>query len=452
MKTKLNFLFAILILKFFLPHYENFELLGKTGNHCQNIKSSWVRNVKNEYSMQLNLSDTVIRKEFNEDECTFANRAEYGIFIPGSSSSLQGVLVLQHGCTMEQFGITKPYDIQYQTFAKKWNLAIVETALHGDCHIWNEPKSGSAAALFKILEETGRQCGHPGMESLPLLLWGHSAGGYWTLAMLRDFPERILGAVCYSAAGNPQWDYNETAAKVPLLLRHAGTDDGVPEILCWATATHSFLKLREMDAPVSIAHNKGQNHNFSYIRYITIPFFESVLTQRLPIVKGGTIRDIDPDNRWLGDTLTLQIFPESTFQGDQKSMCLFPDESIAKKWQEYVQTGTVKDHTPPLAPTKLNYTACQDHWLIEWEAEADIESGIQKFNVYVDDQLSGYVPSEGVFQHFDTNGDNTYPVMPTQMMFTLPFGSPKPVKIGIETVNHFNLTSERAELYIHITN
>ena len=412
----------------------------------------WGDDVDLQLTAQTVSSDTIIRRELTGDACTFANRAEYGIFIPGANRSLQAILVLQHGCTMEQFGITKPYDLQYQAFAKKWNLAIVETALYGDCHTWKEPKSGSTAALFKIIEETGRECGHPEMESLPLLLWGHSAGGYWTLAMLRDHPERILGAVCYSAAGDPQWDYTERASKVPLLLRHAGADDGVPEILCWATATHSFLILREMDAPISIVHNKGQNHNFSYIRYITIPFFESVLTQRLLKVNEGTIRDIDHNNRWLGDTLTLQIYPESTVKGDQKSMCLFPDENIAKIWQEYVQTGTVKDHTPPPAPTNLHYSACQDHWLIEWEADADIESGIRKFNIYVDDQLSGCVPSEGVFQHFDTNGDNTNPVIPPQKMFTVPFGSTLPVKIGIETVNHFDLTSEKTEIYIHETN
>ncbi len=39
--------------------------------------------------------------------------------------------ILSLGYGMEQFGITRPYDLQYQALAKKWNLAILETALHG---------------------------------------------------------------------------------------------------------------------------------------------------------------------------------------------------------------------------------------------------------------------------------------------------------------------------------
>ena len=101
---------------------------------------------------------------------TFANPAEYGIYIPTRTAPLQGVLVLQHGCGMEQFGITKPYDLQYRAFARKWNLAIIETALYGNCGGWRSPESGTGDALLKVLNDAGVASNHPELKTVPWLL------------------------------------------------------------------------------------------------------------------------------------------------------------------------------------------------------------------------------------------------------------------------------------------
>lgn len=393
-----------------------------------------------------NRKDTIFKIVLEGKDCPFAHRAEYGVYIPEVSCPLQGVLILQHGCTMEQFGITKPYDLQYQAFARKWNLAILETALYGDCHIWNEPNSGSGAAIFKILEQIASQSRHPELKNIPWLLWGHSAGGYWALAMLRDYPERILAVASYSAAWNPKWDYPRETAKVPLLLRHAGANDGTPEILCWETASNTFRKLRGMGAPVIIAHNKDQNHNFSYFRYMAIPFFEATMKKRLPAVGFNAPRDLDPDHTWLGDTLSLDIYRETDYTGDKSGMCIFPDELTAKNWQEYVSTGTVVDKTPPPAPYNLRVKKDNDKIEVTWEADADIESGILKFNIYKDNVLVGILPETGAYQSFDTNGDNTIPVKAPDKKFVIMGTRNVKTKISVETVNHFNLVSKRATI------
>ena len=393
-----------------------------------------------------NRNDTIFKIVLEGEDCPFAHRAEYGIYIPEGSGPLQGVLILQHGCTMEQFGITRPYDIQYQALAKKWNLAILETALYGDCHIWNEPKSGSGAAIFKVLEQISSQSGHPELKTVPWLLWGHSAGGYWTLAMLRDYPERILAIASYSAAMNPQWEYTAEAAKVPLLLRHAGANDGSPEILCWKTALNTFHKLRKMDAPVIIAHNEGQNHNFSYLRYMVIPFFEATLRKRLPVDCSPTLRDINPNDTWLGDTLSLKVYRELDYTGSKSNMCVFPDELTARNWQEFVSTGTVVDKTPPPAPWNLRVKRAADMLEVTWEADADIESGILKFNIYKNGVLVGALPETGFYQLFDTNGDNTIPVKVPDKKFVIREAGNVKTTISIETVNHFNLVSEKATI------
>ncbi len=392
-------------------------------------------------------NDTVFRITLQGASYPFANPAEYGIYIPTRTEKLQGVLVIQHGCGMEQFGITKPYDLQYRAFARKWNLAIIETALYGNCGGWRSPESGTGDALLKVLNDAGVASNHPELKTVPWLLWGHSGGGHWVLGMVKTYPHRIMAAVCYSPAFDPQWTYPAAAANVPLLTRHAGANDANDEgVLCQATSINAFSKLRSINAPVSIALNETQNHNFSYIRYMAIPFYEAVMKQRLPINGATTMNNLDVTKTWLGDTLTHELYQEASYTGDKKSLCVFPDEATAKNWKEYVTTGTVVDKTPPPPPTNLKITKSGADIEVSWSAEADIESGILRFEIFKDGTLIGHLPSVGAYQTFDTNGDNTLPTEVPAMKYKIMGGAASNASISIRTVNHFNLASEKTEI------
>lgn len=380
------------------------------------------------------------------EECSFANYAEYGCYIPPALKHVNGVLVLQHGCGMERFGITRSYDLQYRAFADKWGLAVIETALHGDCAVWHHPESGSAEAFMKVLDIVGLKTEHPELAEVPWLLFGHSSGGHWVLGMLRDYPEKILAAVCYSAAWDPQWDYTEAAENVPLLLRHAGKNDA-PSCLCEATAIHTFGKLRKKNAPVAIAYNEGQNHNYSNVRHIAIPFFESAIKRRLTSRSG--LRDVDKSGCYLADTLTLSIVKESEYEGDKSSMCRFLDKEIAEKWQEFVRTGDVADVTPPDAPYALSAVRLSTGGVkLTWHAEADVESGIECFNIYLDGKLVRRVPEEGTYQAFDRNGDNAIPAKPVGMTLIMTNEPESKFVLSVETVNQFGLSSKTASVTV----
>jgi pimeloyl-ACP methyl ester carboxylesterase len=351
---------------------------------------------------------------------------------------------------MEGVGASTAYDIQYQELAKKWGLAVVGPDLYpkkgGDCGQWIKTESGSAQALIKAMEMVGKTSGHPELKEAPWLLWGHSGGGYWTLAMLHDYPERILAAFAYSPGLNPPSDYPEAAAKVPLLIRHAGKDDfNPPSVGCWQTALDAFDKLRKMDGHVSIAGNTGQNHNFSYVRYMAIPFYESVMAQRLPEKISGKLRDVRPELVWLGDTANLNIFKASSYAGDQSAMCLFPDSLTAAKWREYVITGTVADHTPPPAPYDLKISRVSGNQIeLAWKADADIESGIRHFIIRVNGKPATQFPQSGEYQRFDTNGDNSIPFSLPELkcIVFMPWLETE-CTVSVSSVNHFNLESEQ---------
>jgi poly(3-hydroxybutyrate) depolymerase len=157
------------------------------------------------------------------------DHANYSVFIPDSVHKIRGVFIHQHGCTMEGRGVATAYDIQYQAFAKKWHMAVLghdlyPQANHG-CDDWRNPEDGSGSALLAALDSIAQLSLHPEIATAPWLLWGHSGGGYWVLAMLNAYPGRIIGAVCYSPAFDPHFSYPLEVAKIPVMIRHAGSGD-----------------------------------------------------------------------------------------------------------------------------------------------------------------------------------------------------------------------------------
>src|SRR3546814_1423615 len=96
------------------------------------------------------------------------------------------------------------------------------------------------------------------------------------------------------------------------MIRHAGANDSnSPYGKCWETALNTFHKLRSEGGLASIAFTPFQNHNYSFVRYMAIPFYESVLAKRLPTGKSVSfeaMKDIHKSRGWLGDTLLLNTF------------------------------------------------------------------------------------------------------------------------------------------------
>jgi pimeloyl-ACP methyl ester carboxylesterase len=374
--------------------------------------------------------------------------ASYSIFVPDSIKYIRGIFIHQHGCTMEGTGAATAYDVQYEAFARKWHLAIIGPDIYptpgASCSEWINPEDGSGSALLRAIDSFAKVTDHPELKQAPWLLWGHSGGGYWVLKMMTEYPKRILAAFCYSAAFDPNLNYPSAAAKIPIILRHAGKTDLDH---CWQTATHAFLKLRSMGSYASLAYNAGQTHNLSYVRYMAVPFFESVLSQRLPDAGEAALKDMDVSKAWLGDTLTYNLYKYATYKGNKSAMSLFPDSICAVKWKEYVSTGTVVDRTIPPSPYALKINHKNDKvFYLTWNVRGDVESPIQYFNVYKNNELIGRFPKVGDYQSFNTNGDNAMPIIPCPIEFLISPSKSKPDIFSVSAVNQFNLESTREEI------
>ena len=126
-------------------------------------------------------------------------------------------------------------------------------------------------------------------------------------------------------------------------------------------------------------------------------------------------------------------------------LIILPDRESAEAWSEYASRGIVTDKTPPAAPFNLKATPEGNRLRLTWKADADIESGIGCFQIYVNDEQIGRVPEQGNYQDFDRNGDQARPVTPPAMEYLLPLPA-STATIAIETVNRDGLTSSKAEI------
>lgn len=373
--------------------------------------------------------------------------ARYAVFIPDNIGSINGIFIHQHGCTMEGRGMATAYDLQYQAFAKKWNLVIVGPDLYdakNNCHDWKNAESGSADALFKTLNEIAGISGQNDLKNAPWLLWGHSGGGYWAQSVMKNYPERVMAVFSYSPGLDPQFDYPVSARKIPIMIRHAGP---VGDACCWMSAINTFQKLRSAGGYAGIVYTPFQNHNYSHVRTLAIPFFESILTQRLPLgnKKGyENMRDINENTTWLGDTSSLNIFKQKNYRGDKISAAWLPDSAFAWKWREFAITGSVVDRTPPPAPYQLQLIRRHNVTVtLSWKADADIESGIRHFNIYKGNELVARFPEVGSYQQYDTNGDDAYPLNPPLMQAELTLLWNDSSAVSVSTVGHSGLESPR---------
>lgn len=394
-------------------------------------------------------SGDIYSTEIKGDEGEKISTARYTLFIPKGLVRIKGVFIHQHGCTMEGTGAPVTTDLQYQAFAEKWGLALLGPDLtphNNDCMEWSDPENGSDISLQEGLNDLAHQSGHQELAQAPWLLWGHSGGGNWVLSMISKHPERIIAAFCYSPAFNIQFNFPKLVDKIPIMIRHAGSGDyNDPGIECWETALDIFSTIRSMNGLISVAYTSNQTHNFSYVRYMGIPFYESVLAQRLPLDGSEKLRDMNTAKSWLGDTSSINtmVYKASTFQGDQLSKSWLPDSACAEKYKEYIMTGTVKDVTYPPPPSNVRINNTDDKTFeITWQAKADIESGIKCFLIYKNNKFMSRYPETSDFQKFDTNGDNPIPAIAPVMSYRIAGQLRKGTDIyEVSVVNHGELES-----------
>ena len=369
----------------------------------------------------------------NPGELTFP--VNYTIWIPKEVKNLRGVIVHQHGCGEGscKSGLTGAYDLHWQALAKKHDCALLapsyEQPEKGDCQMWCDPRNGSSAAFQKCLVDLGAKSGHPELSKLPWALWGHSGGGHWAGGMVLMHPERVAAA--WLRSGVPLLKANaerstikahtlpDAALKVPVMC-NPGTKEGVTVKDSrfggvWAANETFFNEIRSKGGLISVAVDPLSSHECGNQRYLAIVWLDACLSARLPKIATNPLNAMPTDQVWLAPITGSEAQPMAKFSGEPLKAAWLPNEAIAKSWMQYVKDTLVSDSTPPSAPTNLQVKGNE----LNWEAEADLESGLASFIIERDGKFLANLPETGknpfgrpIFQNLQYSDTPSQPLVP----------------------------------------
>ncbi len=369
----------------------------------------------------------------NPGELTFP--VNYTIWIPKDVKNLRGVIVHQHGCGEGscKSGLTGAYDLHWQALAKKHDCALLapsyEQPEKGDCQMWCDPRNGSSAAFQKCLVDLGAKSGHPELSKLPWALWGHSGGGHWAGGMVLMHPERVAAA--WLRSGVPLLKANaerstikahtlpDAALKVPVMC-NPGTKEGVTVKDSrfggvWPANETFFNEVRSKGGLISVAVDPLSSHECGNQRYLAIIWLDACLSARLPKIATNPLNAMPTDQVWLAPITGSEAQPMAKFSGEPLKAAWLPNEAIAKSWMQYVKDTLVSDTSAPSAPTNLQVKGNE----LNWEAEADLESGLASFIIERDGKFLANLPETGknpfgrpIFQNLQYSDTPSQPLVP----------------------------------------
>jgi hypothetical protein len=344
----------------------------------------------------------------------------YTLWIPDGVPMLRGVIVHQHGAGIpaSQAGATAAYDLHWQALAKKWDCALMGPSYHvlneatdltpGGAELWFDPRRGSDKTFLQALRELADKSAHPEIATVPWCLWGHSGGGIWSNVMTVLHPQRVVAAFLRSGtaavfrlrhrAEFPQPETPRAVYQVPTMI-NAGVreKEQVVEGQVVEGSIATFQEYRAKGAPIALALDPKTGHECGDSRYLAIPFFDACLAMRLPDkgCKDESLKPVDPKAGWLASFMGKVAVPMAEFKGIPEEASWLPNGTVAEKWMEYVNAGTVCDSTPPPPPFNIRASGKMDREVeITWDAEADLESGLGGFVILRDGQGLARLPEQ----------------------------------------------------------
>lgn len=252
--------------------------------------------------------------------------ASFGLHLP-ETENLRGIVVIVPGYNSD--GIYYKDDEVFQNLASVQNVAIVSCFYQGDSetHEYYNADGGSGKALLRAIEEFAYRTDRPELENLPLLFWGHSAGGMFSLSFMNWRPDLVA---VVAAIRTPIYnaEVKDSSFAIPTMFLLGENDDVELNESCISYCTEN----RNKGALWSYALEPLIGHSIGNADYLSLPFLIKVLTKRAGMV------NLPEDSGWLGDYSTGNISSYNAYNGNKSGAAWLPDEYIAGLWKKY-QSG-----------------------------------------------------------------------------------------------------------------
>lgn len=255
--------------------------------------------------------------------------ARFRVWIPDASQPVRGMIVLVPGLNQDGRGAVDAGD--WQALARDLRFGLIAcnlTSADGGSDYCYAGK-GSGKLLLEALGKFAAAENRPEVAHVPLLLWGHSAGGQFNYNFACWKPERTLAFIVNEGA----YDYDTPATSLtrstPAIL-FAGEKDKPERI---SNITHLFQTGRMQGALWAYCLEKGMGHAVGPSQRVAQQFFRSIVALRLP--DGGLdsgMKHLVPSDGLLaardGDAL-----PAAQYKGSPRDASWLPDAATAAAWK-----------------------------------------------------------------------------------------------------------------------
>jgi hypothetical protein len=267
------------------------------------------------------------------------DKAAFRFWSPPYAQPLRGLIIMTPGSDQDGRGMVN--DKAWQTLARKYALGLVASFLQG--HHYQRPEDGTGNALRAAMRHFAGQAGHPEIVTVPLLLWGVSAGGQWNYNYMLWRPEDVMAFVVNKGGYYNEAEPDSHAYAVPGLFILGQAD----EAFRITAITGRWTQGRKAGALWALAPQPKSGHEFSKTDPLGRVFFEAVLKARLPessALSADTtdtppMRAMQENAGWLGNLGTHEIHDDSTDGEIDRNAAWLPDEKTAQAWKVFVSGG-----------------------------------------------------------------------------------------------------------------
>ncbi len=208
------------------------------------------------------------------------------------------------------------------------NMNIEEYALAGD---------GSGPALLEAISLFAHRMKRPEAATVPLFLWGHSAGGEFNYEFACWKPDRVLAFVVNKGGYYYTHLASASSRETPGLF-FVGEKDDEFRIL---SVQGIFAVNRRAGALWTLAVEPNAGHEVGKTRELAMEFFEAILRIRMPGTTGGSSKAlamVNPDTAqgWTGDLKSFEVQPAPSLNQSGALSAWLPDEAMATAWRKFV--------------------------------------------------------------------------------------------------------------------
>lgn len=270
---------------------------------------------------------------------------DFTLQVAATVSKVRGILVALGGPDTRGFASGSPFGApvpqveaslqamgqQLRALAASRGLAILGTSRASMANA-----AASDEAIIQAIQQAAASSGRADLTSAPFLVYGVSGGAREASGFTVRNASRIAGLFLKVPLG-VEAVTSGPALNVPTYIVLAELDAFVNN----AATKAAYSVNRAAGAPWALALEIGvPHHSLSPAqRDLTADWMNTILGMRLGSSPSDPLRAIAEAAVWVGDPVSTQVVPISSYPGNPRMASWFPSQATAEQWRTFVRTG-----------------------------------------------------------------------------------------------------------------